>query len=767
MKKRNYIFAFLLMLLRQSSFSQVTTPSNAGGPSDYVGWNASQSFDLDIWHKGSNNINFKTGSTLRGTILSNGKFGIGNFTPNYLLDVNGDININDDTKGLRMGSSVSLYVLRVGLGANNCYVGTSAGGANPSNNNTSVGAYAGGSNLNDNNTFVGAFVGFNNEDGEENSFVGCESGNFNYDGSFNTFMGFEAGKLNISGDSNVFIGYRAEHETLDVNNSVTIGYETQANDNNMFILGNNNQNVGIRLSDDIYYNGPRSALEINADESSTDIPSNPSEGSGLRFRQLTSASPTGAPSKTWVAPYGHVLTVDESGIVKLTDGGGIPFGECNSSPIMEADMAVAMADKHIYYDDDNSTSGVSNDIPNSIGIGYECGNVLRAKLSVWQNAVTDIDEETTAGYFQNSDQSTSSIGTSTKRGIWAVCNGASTLPFNIAGEFFADSSETYNIGIKSFAGNIGQETFEGTNYGGFFNGSYGQNGNIGLVAQTFGGGGFNYGIYASAPIGSCPGGAVCPDAAGYFDGEVNTTASIYKMSDANLKDNIEPIQNPIAIIQALEPKLYTFRTNQFSFLNLPTTQQAGFLAQDVETILPNLVKEFRVPPRLLKNGGVDTTGIGQSFKAISYESLIPYLVAALKELKSDLDETKQQLNNCCRSGERRNEERGSTEGTQDNNDGSATIEVDLSDVKTIILDQNTPNPFSEETFISYVIPNTVSKAQIIIFDKVGNVLRTVEIPERGEGKLHVYSEKLSSGVYSYSLVADGKTIDTKKMVCQK
>ena len=43
----------------------------------------------------------------------------------------------------------------------------------------------------------------------------------------------------------------------------------------------------------------------------------------------------------------------------------------------------------------------------------------------------------------------------------------------------------------------------------------------------------------------------------------------------------------------------------------------------------------------------------------------------------------------------------------------------------------------------------------------------VEVQERGSGSLTVFAEKLSSGIYSYSLIADGKLIDTKKMVCTK
>jgi hypothetical protein len=46
-------------------------------------------------------------------------------------------------------------------------------------------------------------------------------------------------------------------------------------------------------------------------------------------------------------------------------------------------------------------------------------------------------------------------------------------------------------------------------------------------------------------------------------------------------------------------------------------------------------------------------------------------------------------------------------------------------------------------------------------------MQTVKINERGFGEMIVYAEKLSSGIYSYSLITDGKVIDTKKMICSK
>ena len=88
----------------------------------------------------------------------------------------------------------------------------------------------------------------------------------------------------------------------------------------------------------------------------------------------------------------------------------------------------------------------------------------------------------------------------------------------------------------------------------------------------------------------------------------------------------------------------------------------------------------------------------------------------------------------------------------------------MKDVRSIVLDQNIPNPFAEQTAIGYFLPDDVKKAQVLFHNADGKLINSVEISERGKGLLNVYADDLSSGVYSYTLIADGKVIDTKRMV---
>jgi hypothetical protein len=45
----------------------------------------------------------------------------------------------------------------------------------------------------------------------------------------------------------------------------------------------------------------------------------------------------------------------------------------------------------------------------------------------------------------------------------------------------------------------------------------------------------------------------------------------------------------------------------------------------------------------------------------------------------------------------------------------------------------------------------------------GHILKTYALSTTGYGKQTIYGGELSSGMYQYSLLIDGKLIDTKKM----
>jgi len=52
----------------------------------------------------------------------------------------------------------------------------------------------------------------------------------------------------------------------------------------------------------------------------------------------------------------------------------------------------------------------------------------------------------------------------------------------------------------------------------------------------------------------------------------------------------------------------------------------------------------------------------------------------------------------------------------------------------------------------------------LFYDSNGKLINTVSIKERGNSQLNVFANDLSTGIYTYTLVADGQIVATKKMV---
>ena len=88
-------------------------------------------------------------------------------------------------------------------------------------------------------------------------------------------------------------------------------------------------------------------------------------------------------------------------------------------------------------------------------------------------------------------------------------------------------------------------------------------------------------------------------------------------------------------------------------------------------------------------------------------------------------------------------------------------------LSSLSLQQNIPNPFTHSTTIGYTLPQKFISAQIIITDKKGNTLKAKNISGNGKGSLDVQASTLASGAYQYSLIVDGRLIDTKQMILIK
>ncbi len=345
------------------------------------------------------------------------------------------------------------------------------------------------------------------------------------------------------------------------------------------------------------------------------------------------------------------------------------------------------------------------------------------------------------------------------RGV-SLINNATTAgaAVGVVGEAVSNASWGAT-GIVGYASGIGID-----NEGGRFDAvGASQFNNYGVKASANGSTGNNYGVWAGSPI------VTGVNYAAWFEGDVavNGTPFILNpalpLSDGNLKTSINNINNAQGIINQLIPKTFFMDTANGYGLNFPSQKQYGFIAQDVELILPELVNEYNKPAVYDSTGNIITPS--GTFKNLNYNAFIAILTKGMQEQQTVIDSlmaTVQTLSDCME-----NANICSGHARLINNEEEEGKVIQLDNLNAIILDQNLPNPFKEKTSINYSIPEEVMEAQLLFYDMSGRIIKQVDISERGEGKLTVYGENLKNGIYTYSLIADGELIATKRMVKSK
>jgi hypothetical protein len=98
---------------------------------------------------------------------------------------------------------------------------------------------------------------------------------------------------------------------------------------------------------------------------------------------------------------------------------------------------------------------------------------------------------------------------------------------------------------------------------------------------------------------------------------------------------------------------------------------------------------------------------------------------------------------------------------------ATAIEAEKEAFANFFLGQNQPNPGQDEVEIAYKLPAGTKDARISVFSLSG-IATLLQFPLSGaEGKLKLSVSQLPAGIYAYSLVADGQSLKTRKLVVIK
>ncbi len=236
------------------------------------------------------------------------------------------------------------------------------------------------------------------------------------------------------------------------------------------------------------------------------------------------------------------------------------------------------------------------------------------------------------------------------------------------------------------------------------------------------------------------------------------------LSDGRFKRDIKEDIAGLEFINKLRPVSYTVDhaalvrshnipdsiATQLQVGRKADVRQTGFVAQEVEAIIKKGNYSFN---------GVKAPQNDKDHYSIRYAEFVVPLVKAVQELTAKLESQEKKLEAQEKMLKTQEEtivalkkELGTTKGSDTANGHGAALR------------QNYPNPFSTDTDISVSLPDDISSANLIFYTMAGKQLKVIPLLSRGDFNVKVQSIELSNGTYLYSLMADGKIIDSKRLV---
>ncbi|HQZ41754.1 MAG TPA: tail fiber domain-containing protein, partial [Flavobacteriales bacterium] len=396
------------------------------------------------------------------------------------------------------------------------------------------------------------------------------------------------------------------------------------------------------------------------------------------------------------------------------------------------------------------------DANDAVGIGLNLGGALAtSKMTIASTNFArglDVTASNANGFVIGGRFSALGTSNSGTRGIQVFSNGAGAGAVGRAADFISNDNSFYTNGVHA-------ETFGGTFQAAAV---------YGWCHSTATN---NIGLYGRVDA------TTATSWAGYFQGNVhvqgNITASgTVTWSDESIKTDVQEITDPMEIIRQLRPTTYQFLTDQNPYMNLPLGLQRGFIAQEVENVMPDVVHDIHIAP-VLDQETNEVMADAQVIKGINYTAIIPVVVAGMQEqdakvavleaqlaeaqttnatlndqvqhLTDRLDAMDQNIASCC-----------AIHSDQRSTSGEELIDEKLNGANDRLL-HIAPNPFETQTTIYYQLEQG-GRMQLMANSADGKQLRVLHEAnmEQGSYQFNWNTADLALGIYYVTLLLDGK-----------
>lgn len=208
------------------------------------------------------------------------------------------------------------------------------------------------------------------------------------------------------------------------------------------------------------------------------------------------------------------------------------------------------------------------------------------------------------------------IGTSAPGSLLTVGRADGTIPAEIALNPAATINEGGQISIrKSLTGSTLDWTID----------QYGTTASNARL-RIFAGGSETSGI-AILENGNVGIGNNAPTTKLYVNGDI-TANSIAGTSDLRFKTNVRPISSPLEKVKSLRGVYFNWDQKSFPDKNFSEKTELGFIAQEVEKVLPEVVSKDNSP---------------EEYRSVKYDKVVALLVEAIKEQQKQIDSLKSQV----------------------------------------------------------------------------------------------------------------------------
>jgi hypothetical protein len=237
-------------------------------------------------------------------------------------------------------------------------------------------------------------------------------------------------------------------------------------------------------------------------------------------------------------------------------------------------------------------------------------------------------------------------------------------------------------------------------------------------------------------------------------------------SDKRFKSNVSDGVKGLEFILKLRPVVYNLETRKLEefltrnmgekekaghfkqdFVPSITIRRSGFIAQEVEKAMKECNYDF---------DGLYTPQNENDTYAVCYGLFVVPLTKAVQQQDKMIVEEKAAVSNLLEQASRLDEQLAQQRL------GAAGIEAQQGP-EGFSMDIR-PNPFSYETVINYTLPANIKTATLVIMNLEGREMQSKQIVNAGNSSMTLTSDNLSAGIYLYSIVSEGKTLGTKRMI---